>query len=96
MSSVEAPYKIRGENPEDWLYEANRIFGLLSDRLDAIEGYRGHPKFYNYIEASSDVVVTDATKGVILRDDGNPANYWRITVDSDGNVVRTNIGRVYP
>lgn len=94
--TVGGPYRIRGDDPQDWLFEANRIFELIADRLDSIEGYRGHPKFYNYIEAEHDVVVTDATKGVVLRDNGNPASFWRITIDSAGTITRTNIGRVYP
>ncbi|MFA5132934.1 MAG: hypothetical protein WC444_06435 [Candidatus Paceibacterota bacterium] len=89
-------YKIRGDDPYDWVLEANRIFELISTRMDNLEGYRGHGKFYNYVEHGSDVVITDNTKGVVLRDNGNPASYWRVTINSAGTVVLTNIGRVYP
>lgn len=89
-------YKIRGDNPEDWIGEANRVFELISVRLDSLEGYRGHGKFYNYTEHGSDVLITDNTKGIVLRDNGNPASYWRITINSAGTLVLTNIGRVYP
>ena len=95
MSST-GPYKIRGDDPADWLYEANRVFELIAERLDSLEGYRGHAKFYNYMETSSDVVIQDATKGIILKDNTDPPNYWRITINSAGTLVVTNIGRVYP
>jgi hypothetical protein len=94
--STGTPYRILGEKPEDWLGEANRVFELISNRLDALEGYRGHGTFYNYIEMKSDVLVTDSTKGVVLKDNGNPASYWRIRVNSAGTIVITNIGRTYP
>lgn len=92
---IEAPYKIRGDKPEDWREEANRIFELLSNRLDKLEGFRGHPKFYSYVELGSDVFITDNTKGVVLKDGGNPPSYWRVTVNSTGTLVVTNIGRTY-
>ena len=89
-------YKIRGDDPYDWVGEANRIFELMTIRLDNLEGYRGHAKMYNYVEHLSDVVVTDTTRGVVLKDGGNPPNYWRITVNTAGTLVVTKIGRVYP
>lgn len=89
-------YKIRGDDPYDWVGEANRIFELMSVRMDNLEGYRGHGKFYNYVENMSDVVVLDNTKGIVLKDNGNPPNYWRVTINSAGTVVVTNIGSIYP
>jgi len=94
--STTGPYRIRGEKPEDWITEINRIFELITDRLDALSGLRGHPKFYDYIEAKSDVVVVNSTNGLVLRDDANPPNYWRLTLDASGTLTLTNIGRNYP
>lgn len=89
-------YKIRGEKPEDLRYEINRIFELIADRFDKVEGYRGHLTSYNYIEAQSDVVVMNSTKGIVLKDAANPPNYWRLNLDTTGTLTLTNIGRVYP
>ena len=93
--TIEAPYRIRGEKPEDWKQEANRIFELIANRMDSLEGFRGHGKLYNYLEVGHDVLITDNSKGVVLRDNGNPRSYWRITVNSTGTLVVTNIGRTY-
>jgi hypothetical protein len=89
-------YKIRGDDPYDWVGEANRIFELMSVRMDNLEGYRGHPTIYNYIESMDDVVIVDSSKGVVLKDSANPANFWRITINAAGTLVVTNIGRIYP
>jgi len=67
----------------------------LSDRLDKMEGYRGKPEFRNIVLMNYDVVVTRSDKGIVLRDNGNPASYWRVTIDSTGSLVYTNIGRDY-
>ena len=90
-------YKIRttDEDVLSMIQECNRVFALLSDRLDKMEGYRGTPEFRNSVLMNADVVVTQSSNGIILRDDGNPASYWRVTIDSTGSLVYTNIGRDY-
>lgn len=97
MTEGSSPYKIRTtkESILDLILECNRVFGLLSDRLDKMEGYRGKPEFRNLVLMNDDVVVVESDKGLILRDDGNPASYWRVTIDSTGSLVYTNIGRDY-
>ena len=77
------------------IQECNRVFGLLSDRLDKMEGYRGKPEFRNIVLMNHDVVITGTGNGIVLRDNGNPASYWRVTIDSTGSLVYTNIGRDY-
>ena len=88
-------YKIRSGDPEILWAELNRILGLISDRLDQIEGFRGNPKFYARIEATDDVVVTNAARGVVLADNGDPQQFWRVTVDSTGTLQKTSLGREY-
>jgi len=90
-------YKIRSteENVVDLMQECNRIFGLLSDRLDKMEGYRGRPSLNNDLLSGYDIVITDASKGLVLRDDGNPGSYWRVTIDDTGTLQYENIGRDY-
>jgi hypothetical protein len=88
-------YKIRGSDNEDVRVESNRIFAIISDRLDKIEGYRGEPKVWNRQVFTNDAVVDGGGKGVVLKDDGSPANYWRVTIDSAGTLVQTSLGREY-
>ena len=90
------PYRIRSEDPNDLVSECNRIFQVMNDRLDKIEGFRGNRTEYNYVLAQSDLVITVSSKGLVLRDNGNPASYWRVTIDSTGTLTVTNIGRNYP
>lgn len=97
MTKGSSPYRIR-TTKEDVLtltLECNRVFSLLSDRLDKMEGYRGKPEFRNNTLMNYDVIVVNSNKGLILKDNGNPASYWRITIDSTGSLVYTNIGRDY-
>jgi len=87
------PYKVRSTDPMDLLSECNRVFELLSERLDRIEGYKGEPTLYANQYTDYDTIHTGSNKGVVLKDDASPANYWRLTIDSTGTLVQTNIGR---
>jgi hypothetical protein len=88
-------YKIRSTDPRDVVTECNRVFELLSDRLDKIEGFRGESQLYGNQVSGFDSVHTDAQRGVVLKDNANPANYWRVTIDSTGTLQQTNLGRDY-
>jgi len=88
-------YRIRSTDPKDIITECNRVFELLSDRLDQIEGFRGEPALYNRQTTSHDIIHTDNSKGVVLTDDASPPNYWRVTIDSTGTLQQTNLGREY-
>jgi len=91
----DTPYKIRSDDPRDMLLEINRVLELLAERLDRIEGLRGSPVLYNRQTTAYDVVHTSPNKGVVLKDDATPANYWRVTIDSTGALTQTNLGRSY-
>ena len=97
MTEGSSPYKIRTTKKDvsALILDCNRVFGLLSDRLDRMEGYRGKPRFRNIVLMEDDVVNLYPGKGIVLCDNGNPASYWRITIDSTGSLVYTNIGRDY-
>lgn len=41
-----------------------------------------------------DLYINDNTKGFVLKDDQNPGHFWRISVDSSGNLHTTDIGTV--
>ena len=88
-------YRIRSTDPTDLLFECNRVFELLSDRLDKIEGYRGEPALYARQTTGFDIVHTSNTRGVVFTDDANPPNYWRVTINSAGTLLQTNLGRSY-
>jgi len=89
------PYKIRSTDPRDLMTECNRVFELIGDRLDKIEGHRGEPRWYARQTSDFDMVHTSSNRGLVLRDNADPANYWRITINSAGTLVITNLGRSY-
>lgn len=88
-------YRIRSTDPADLITECNRIFELLSDRLDKIEGYRGEPQLHSRQTTAEDIVHTSNSRGVVLTDDSDPPNYWRVTIDNTGTLIQTNLGRSY-
>jgi len=93
--SGSTPYKIRTEDPEEIVYECNRVFSLITDRLDKIEGFRGQPELHNTMVTEFDIVVAGASKGFIMRDNSKQRNYWRLEVTGDGTLTITQIGRSY-
>lgn len=92
----ESPYKIRSDDPNDLMFECNRIFALISDRLDTIQGFRGYPVIYNKTVTEYDIIIDSNTTGIIFKDDASPANYWRVTIDSSGTLTKTKLGPTYP
>lgn len=88
-------YRVRSTDPEDLTKELNRIFGLVADRLDKIEGLRGQPVFFDKLLCKEDVVVLDGLRGLVLVDRTDPPQYWRLTVDSAGTLTLTKLGASY-
>jgi len=88
-------YRIRTADTDKLLVELDRIFDLISDRLDRIEGFRGVPKIHSTMILNVDAVFTGTSRGVVLRDNANPQHYWRVTVDAGGNLDVTDLGRNY-
>jgi hypothetical protein len=95
MTTDSTVYRISSDDPGVIIAECNRIFGLIADRLDRMEGFRGEPQLWDRLLTSSDVVFNSSLVGIILKDNGNPPDYWRVTINSAGTIVRTNLGRVY-
>lgn len=87
-------YKIRSDDPRDFQSEVNRVFEVIKDRLDRIEGFRGSPVFYATMEAKLDVTCTGTSRGLVLKDSESPPTYWRITA-GNGVLIMTNLGREY-
>ena len=53
-------------------------------------------KFLNYPILESDIVFTNSSKGIILKDTQATPHYWRVTIDNTGNLVTTDLGTSYP
>jgi hypothetical protein len=47
---------------------------------------------YAKLVGAVDIEITDATKGLILRDTQGTPHKWRVTVDNSGNLVTTDLG----
>jgi len=50
----------------------------------------------NRISTTEDIVIDLATKGIVLKDTQSPAHYWRITVNTVGALVSTDLGTGKP
>lgn len=68
----------------------NELTFVWKDWLKAIR------KFLNYPILENDIVFTDATKGIILKDTQGTPHYWRVTVSNVGALVITDLGTSYP
>ena len=88
-------YKVGGSDPDDLRVEINRQLENISNRLDKIEGYRGEPEVWSRQINKEDVVVDNEARGVVLKDDGDPAQYWRVSIDSTGTLSQVSLGREY-
>ena len=91
-------YRIESDDPRDWKYEINRILQFVSDRLDQMEGFRGTPRVYNNMKTDYDVVVLNSNKGLVLTDNGDPAHYWRLSINqtgTTGTLTITDLGASY-
>jgi len=53
-------------------------------------------KFLNYPILESDIVFTNSSKGIILKDTQATPHYWRVTIDNTGTLVTTDLGTTYP
>ena len=47
-------------------------------------------------ETPRDVIIDDATKGLVLKDDADPAHYWRVTINSSGVLQQADLGTSRP
>lgn len=53
-------------------------------------------KFLNHPILDNDIVFTNATKGIILKDTQATPHYWRVTINNVGVLVTTDLGTSYP
>jgi hypothetical protein len=48
------------------------------------------------VDTTDDVVIDDATNGIVLKDTQGTPHYWRITVSNIGALVVTDLGTTKP
>lgn len=51
-------------------------------------------ELYN-VTVTDDIVIDLATKGLVLKDTQDPPHYWRLTVDTSGTLVTTDLGTTH-
>jgi hypothetical protein len=66
---------------------------------DAANGYAGlnaSSRIVKGIDATDDVVIDLATKGLVLKDTQGTPHYWRVTISNAGVLVTTDVGTTKP
>jgi hypothetical protein len=48
------------------------------------------------VDTTDDVIVDDATNGLVLKDTQGTPHYWRVTVNNTGTLVITDLGTTKP
>jgi hypothetical protein len=48
------------------------------------------------VDTTDDLIVDDATQGLVLKDTQGTPHYWRITIDNTGTLVITDLGTTKP
>ena len=48
------------------------------------------------VDTTDDVIIDDATNGIVLKDTQGTPHYWRVTVDNTGALVTTDLGTTKP
>lgn len=54
------------------------------------------PRSSRGVDTTDDLVVDDATQGLVLKDTQGTPHYWRITVNNTGTLVITDLGTTKP
>lgn len=66
---------------------------------NAVSGYAGLnsvSRTTKGVDATDDLVVDSATKGLVLKDTQGTPHYWRITISNAGAIVITDLGTTKP
>jgi hypothetical protein len=50
----------------------------------------------NEIDITGDVIIDTDARGLVLKDAAGPPHYWRITINSAGTLVITDLGTTKP
>lgn len=54
------------------------------------------PRSSRGVDTTDDLIVDDATQGLVLKDTQGTPHYWRITVNNTGTLVITDLGTTKP
>lgn len=71
----------------------------LRSEEDVASGYAGlntSSRTTKGTDTTDDVIVDDATKGLILKDIQDPPHYWRVTISILGAIVTADLGHEKP
>jgi len=66
---------------------------------NAVSGYAGlnaSSRTTKGVDTTDDVIVDDATNGLVLKDTQGTPHYWRVTVSNAGALVITDLGTTKP
>lgn len=66
---------------------------------NAVSGYAGLnsvSRTIKGVDATDDLIVDSATKGLVLKDTQGTPHYWRITISNVGAIVITDLGTTKP
>ncbi len=66
---------------------------------NAADGYVGlnsESRITKGVDATDDLIVNSATKGLVLKDSAGTPHYWRVTVSAAGALVITDVGTTKP
>lgn len=70
----------------------------LSQKNNA-NGYAGldaNSRIIRGVDSTDDLIVDDATQGLVLKDTQGTPHYWRVTIDNTGALVTTDLGTSKP
>ena len=92
------PVTTTGTLTTTWTVEGvNTIFAGPSSGASAVPGFRVLVAAdLPHIVTATDVVVDDATKGLVLKDTQGTPHYWRVSVSALGVLTTTDIGTTAP
>jgi len=92
----DAPYRIESDDPRDWKVEINNIFAFIYTRISKLEGRQGDSKFYGNVITENDLIIDENSKGVIFKDNQDPARYWRLNITATGTSPTINLTYLGP
>lgn len=70
-----------------------------TSQKDAANGYAGlnaSSRTTKGVDTTDDLIVDDATNGLVLKDTQGTPHYWRVTVNNVGVLVITDLGTTKP
>ncbi len=71
----------------------------LQTNKNAVSGYAGlnaSSRTTKGVDTTDDLIVDTNSKGLVLKDNAGTPHYWRVTVNSAGTLVVTDLGTTKP